>query len=240
MIILITLVNLLFEITISLKTHKQNTYINNSLLNSSLNNFTSFHENSIYKPLIINSTQQDNDIKKYISEDFWISYKALKSGLFGFKIHKQKPANFIVLKNIFNNFLSCDEIGNASVAHHKISYSALWIPLQVNENVFVFRSWWGAYLGVNNDGFLDCSSREVKEDEMFYLHISNGNCTGVTPEFINLQSLNNSKYLSFTETKILFKNEINMFGIMFGYYNINHLCILNLDNFDSEVSSLSP
>lgn len=146
---------------------------------------------TVYNPILLNNNQYDflsnnNAIVGLIPINFWNRYDLNPYG-----------TDFIQLKNSNNTYLTCDSAGNVGGAGLVSSFGSLFTPVLLGANIFSFRNYYGAYIGINSAGTVTCSVRYPTAQQTYFNTLqSSGTCSSDGARFLIFQNVANGYFLS--------------------------------------------
>jgi len=119
--------------------------------------------------------------------------------------------------NSGSNYLNCDCDGNASVGN-SFSTSSLWIPERIGGKVVSLRSWFGGFLGIDQNGLVSCKARVTCEENEFQVISSSNDCAQDAPNYVLLKGIN-GMYLNIDQNGASGLNNLQSQGQVFKSYN---------------------
>jgi hypothetical protein len=82
--------------------------------------------------------------------------------------------DFIALKAINGNYLSCDCDNNLTADASTLGKDQYWIPVHISANIIALRSYHGGYLALHEDGTFDCQNRMLQHDQHMQVILTGG------------------------------------------------------------------
>lgn len=118
---------------------------------------------------------------------------------FWLKEDLKEGKDFIVIGNN-NNYLSCDQNGNLSIAK-SAGKSELWRVMKKGERMINLLSYYGGYLIINEDGTVDAKSRVACDDAQIHVLHSFNQCEKDEVNYAAFRAIN-GLYLSLSNNKV--------------------------------------
>ena len=113
-------------------------------------------------------------------------------------------------------YVSCSSGGVISVGT-VLSNETLWVPEKIGGKIAAFRSYYGGYLAIYEDGSVDCSERTVYEENEFNVLWSQLNCATDRPNYIILRNIN-GLFLSVDANSVHSANAIDATTVFKGHF----------------------
>lgn len=164
-----------------------------------------------------------------VPNQFWLDPSVILEGR-AVELPMAQPftdySDWIAFRNNEGYFLGCDRDGKVIISSDKIAnVQDLWNPELIGGNIFSLRSWFGGYLGVQDDGTLNCIERRMIPKTVFQLISSSGMCPQDQPHFIILKHLDTGKYFSSKDRDFNLSQNLDRSNLLHGYYdNLNTSC----------------
>jgi len=126
---------------------------------------------------------------------------------------------YIILRTNSNILMGCSNQGKIVIfTSTTITNDKLWMPVQVGKNVAAFKSYYGGYLTVNDDGKYSCSQTTMCDSNNYFDVILSSNlCANDTPNYVALRSFKG--YVSLSSNSISTKPYIYSANELFVGYN---------------------